>query len=110
MWVRAFLEENEDLGPATRQKLLGILTDPQKNALLQIELAAVVDCGEPFVKVTYTLEGDGQLVLECYEIISTVQAAFHAGHMPNVRAGVLLYNNQQQQAQPQLVAYVHSCV
>lgn len=45
-------------------KLLGILTDPQKNSLLQIELAAVVDGSKPFVKATYTLEGDGPLALE----------------------------------------------
>ena len=50
--VRPFLEENEDLSPATRRKLLGTLNDPQKYALLQIELAAVVDCGEPFLKAT----------------------------------------------------------
>ena len=62
--VKPFLEENEDLGPATQQKLLGILTDPQKYALLKIELAAVVDCGEPFVKATYALEGDGAVALE----------------------------------------------
>ena len=115
--VRPFLEEHEDLGPATRQKLLGIVTDPQRNVLLQIELAAVVDCGEPFVKATYTLEGDGPLVLECFEIISTIQAAIHAGHMPNVRAvvenlssGTTVQQSQQQQAQQQLVAYARSCV
>ena len=28
--LRPFLEENEDLGPATRQRLLGTLTDPKK--------------------------------------------------------------------------------
>jgi hypothetical protein len=113
--VRPFLEEHEDLGPATRQKLLGIVTDPQRNILLHIELAAVVDCGEPFVKATYTLEGDGPLVLECFEIISTIQAAIHAGHMPNVRvenlsSGTTVQQSRQQQAQQQLVAYAHSCV
>ena len=46
----------------------------------------VIDCGEPFVKATYTLEGDGPLVLECYEIITTVQEAIRVAHMPNVKA------------------------
>ena len=69
--VRPFL----DLSPTTRQKLLGTLTDPQKYALLQIELATV---DEQFVKATYILEDDGALALECYEIISTIQAAIHA--------------------------------
>ena len=57
--VQPFLEENDDLGPATRPKLLAILTNPQRKSLLQIELASVIDCGEPFVKATYTLEGMG---------------------------------------------------
>lgn len=98
--VRPFLDENEDLGTTTRQKLLGIFTDPQKIALFQIELAAVIDMGEPFVKATYTLEGDGPLALECFEIISTIQAAIHAEHIPNVRTvveqtlpGVQAYSN-----------------
>ena len=53
--VRPFLEENEDLGPLEHLLFLN------KKALLQIELAAVAGCGEPFVKATYTLEGDGAL-------------------------------------------------
>ena len=57
-----FLEENPDLAPAIRRKLLGILQDSPKNSKLQLELAAVIDAGEPFVKATYTLEGDGALV------------------------------------------------
>ena len=80
--VQPFLEENDDLGPATRPKLLAVLTNPQRKSLLQIELASVIDCGEPFVKATYTLEGDGPLVLECYEIITTVQEAIRVAHMP----------------------------
>ncbi len=52
--------------------MLEILTDPQKLAFLQIELAAVIDLGETFVKATYRLEGDGALVFECYEIIKGI--------------------------------------
>ena len=61
-------------------------TDPNKKALLEIELAAVVDWGAPFVKATYALEGDGALAVECYEIVHTVRAAIHAAHTPNVQA------------------------
>ena len=39
----------------------------QKSQLLMIELAIVVDAGEPFIKATYFLEGDGPLVFSCYE-------------------------------------------
>ena len=31
-----------------------------------VELVVSVDTGEPFVKVTYKLEGDGALAHECY--------------------------------------------
>ena len=41
--------------------------NPTVKAYLQIELAAVVDAGEAFVKATYNLEGDDPLVLRCYD-------------------------------------------
>ena len=39
---------------------------------LKIELAAVVDWGELFVKATYNLEGDGPLAFTCYEAMQEV--------------------------------------
>ena len=36
-------------------KLKQILSDPVKNVQLKMELAVVIDAGEPFVKSTYTL-------------------------------------------------------
>lgn len=84
--IRLFLEANTDIGPATRPKLMSILDDPQKCALLQIELAATVDYGEPFVKACYFLEGDGPLALDCYETVERVKSAVHVAHVPNVRA------------------------
>ena len=57
--VLPFLEE---LAPSTCRKLLAILVDTQKSSKLQLELAAVIDAGEAFVKATYKLEGDGPLV------------------------------------------------
>ena len=41
------------LATAYRQKLLAFLQDPQKAALLRIELASIIDWGEVFVKATY---------------------------------------------------------
>lgn len=49
--ILPFLQEN-DLSPSYRKKALAIFEDNQKNVLLQIELAVVVDAGEPFVKAT----------------------------------------------------------
>ena len=48
--ILPFLERNVDLSPVSRNKLLAILQNVQKSKLLNIELAAVVDYGEPFVK------------------------------------------------------------
>jgi len=44
---------------------------------LQIELPVNIDAGEPFVKATYSLKGDGHLTLRCYEILDDVS------HLPN---------------------------
>ena len=60
--VKGVLDDNGDIGLATRTKLLEILNDPTKTAILQIELAAIIDAGAPLVKATYNLEGDGPLV------------------------------------------------
>ncbi len=46
----------------------------------------MVDAGEAFVKATYNLEGDGPLVLKCFEILSTLTASIQVGHYPNVQA------------------------
>ncbi len=51
--LKSFLDSNEDIGPATHPKLLAVLNNSQQLALLRIELAATIDCGEPFVKACY---------------------------------------------------------
>ena len=77
----------EDLGSATTAaKLLAYFTNPEKKALLEVELATIIDWGKPFVTATYSLEGDGPLELECYERIETVKAAIHTAHTPNLDA------------------------
>ena len=64
--------KSSDVSPTTRTKLLSFFSDSSKKANLQIELAAIVDYGEPFVTATYKLEGDGPLALECYVVVKTV--------------------------------------
>ena len=54
-----FLNANADIGPSLRTKLLEILNNHSSLSQLKIELAAVVDIGEQFVKATYNLDGDG---------------------------------------------------
>ena len=41
--TRILNQEGGDFSPAGRGKILGILGDPQKKVILQIELAVVVD-------------------------------------------------------------------
>ena len=43
-----------------------MLQDSQKLVTLKIELAAIVDWGEPFIKATYNLKGDGPLAFTCF--------------------------------------------
>lgn len=83
-FIKWFLRK-EDVGSnATRLNLLGFLTDVKKKTKLQLELAAVIDWGHPFVKVN--LEGDRPLAEDCYETIETVRAEIHSFHTPNVQA------------------------
>ena len=49
-------------------------------------MAATVDWGEPFVKACYVLEGDGPLVLKCYEVIERVRLSVLTENIPSVRA------------------------
>ena len=71
---------------ATRGRLLGFFSDASRKVILQVQLAAIVDYGEPFVKGTYNLEGDGSLALRCYEIVDTIRASIHTANTPNVLA------------------------
>ncbi len=82
--IESFLTSDEDLSTATRTKHLAIMNDASKKALLKVEMAVVVDAGEPVVKATYRLEGDGPLALECYEIISTTIEGVRVANYPNV--------------------------
>ena len=104
-----FLANHVDIGPASRPKLLEILQDPYKSALLQIELAAVVDLGEVIVKATYQLESDGALVFECYEVIRSIIATIHTAHYPNVQAIAHKVSSDNTTNQ-QWINYAYSCL
>lgn len=82
--IRSFLDD-KDL-PPTRLKLLEIMDDPPSLRKLKIELAITIDAGEPFVKSTYKLEGDGALVFNTYEEISSLHATIASEYYPNVSA------------------------
>ena len=105
--IHAFLQDAEL--PPSRLKMLAILDNPPEYRKLQIELAVTVDAGEPFVKSTYRLEGDGPLALIAYEEISTVRAAVTTEHYPNVVA-VSNKLTTVPAARNQLISYAKACV
>ena len=108
--VLPFLQEQTELSPATRKKLLQILADPIKNSRLQVELAAVIDAGEPFVKATYVLEGDGPLALSCYEVVATLLAGIHVQHYPNLLAIAQTISNGHPALKQQWIDYGKACI
>ena len=108
--IEPFLTSHEDLAPATRQKLLRILCDVTSVAKPKMELAVVVDVGEPFVKATYALEGDGPLAFQCYEIVTAVQISITTAHYPNVNAIALANASGDLVSKQQWMDYALSCV
>ena len=60
--IASFVQSNEEFSHTTRSKLIALLNDPTKRALLKVELAVIVYFGHQFVTTTYNLEGDGPLV------------------------------------------------
>ena len=108
--VEMLLKCHEDLAPATQRKLLGIISDPQKYTDLKIELAATIDVGEPFVKATYSLEGDGPLVLQCYEVVSSVNTSIESAHYPNLNAVPLAIAPNDPITKQKLVEHGLHCV
>lgn len=76
----------EDARGATLRQIDEMLSDPQANAQLRVELAATVDAGKPMVESTYILEGDGTLAWKCYEQLLYIQNSINTAHFPNVTA------------------------
>lgn len=74
-----------------------------------IELAVIVDVGEPFVKACYNLEGDGALAPLCYEILLSVRASVH---WPNTQAVAwrLAQKFHTPGLEQQLMTHALSCV
>ena len=75
-----------DVGAAaTHSQLLNIVQDAHESQVLHLELAAVINAGQHFVKATYQLEEDG-LILQAYEEIAKVRAVIWSAHYPTVAA------------------------
>ena len=48
--ILSMVQQNQDIGPSLRQKLLDTSINPNSLSLLKIEMAVVADVGEHFVK------------------------------------------------------------
>lgn len=108
--IKPFLESNAEVGPSIRPKLLGMISDNQTLARLKMELTTIVDVGEKFVKSTYNLEGDGPLVLKCFEEIETLQISLQTGHNPNMQAIARTLGPGNPSIQQQWIQYGMNCV
>ena len=84
--LQRFLDENEDVSPKTMDHLRVILADPDRSKHLELELAALIDVGQHFVKATYRLEGDGPLVFSTFRSLQELLTACNVAHHPNIQA------------------------
>lgn len=86
--VQRFIDDmvREKVAPQTSRQLADFFANLNKVISLKLELAALIDVGEVFVKATYVLEGDGPLVLSCFETLQGVCNACQNVHLPNVHA------------------------
>ena len=106
--VPVFLRSG-DLPPATTGKLLKILDDESACRKLKMEISVTVDAMEPFVKATYSLEGDGPLALVAYQQISLLYSHVSLEHYPNVDAVTKLLASGNSTHEKQLIAYAKAC-
>ena len=79
--ISTFLN-NDDMPVATTSKLLEILHDPANCRKLEMEIAITANAMGPFVKATYTLEGDVALVLVAYKRVSMPYSVISTEHYP----------------------------
>ena len=106
----AGFKQNGDFAPATKAKMLNMLSDPQCSAQLKIELAAVIDAGKPLVQAMYVLEGDGPLVLQCYQEVNKVSSAFSVAYYPNVCAIAKALAARDPTKEQQVKSYASHCI
>ena len=59
--------------------------------------------------VTYSLEGDGPLVLSCYKLVQEVVASIKVENVPNLQA-VIVQISQHVAVQQQLKTYAKQCI
>jgi len=106
--VPQFLQSAE-LPITTTAKLLRIIDDQPTYRKFKVELATTVDAMQPFVKATYSLEGDGPLALQAYQIVSSLYNHISLQHYPNLGAVAHQLSQGSVTRENQLVAYGNAC-
>ena len=84
--LQPLLDNNQVLSPKTMDCLRVMIKDPVRREHLQLELAAMMDIGQHFIKATYFLEGDGPLFFCTYRRLHELLEACNADHFPNIHA------------------------
>lgn len=107
--VVSFITTSDDISPANKSKLLELLSNPTQAGKLQMELAITIDVGEPFVKATYNLEGDGPLALSAYEHISFLDSFAPTVHYPNTATVARKFSYGNALICQQMYNYAVSC-
>ena len=108
--LESFLQRNEDTAPATRAISFCLSFLTSRENYLSILSLQPPDFGEPFVKATYNLEGDGPLALKYFEIVDAVSAGIQVAHAPNVEAIALVVSQRAPLVKQQLIDYAKRCV
>ena len=108
--VDTFLQSNDEFSSATRSRLIIVLSDPQKIALLKVKLAVTVDFGHQFFTTMYNLEGDRSLVFQCYENVSALTASVNIANFPNLNAVAKELSAGNAVIEQQLTAYGKTCI
>ena len=78
-----------------------------------VEMAITVDAGKIFVQTTYNLEGDGPLILNCFEKLEAVSQSIQVRHYPNTKAIIAHLTSgtgQPPHMAQQWLQYGESCV
>ena len=108
--IEPFLRSADDFSGNTRARLLEYFDNPVKLQSLKVKLAAIVDAGKPFVEATYKLESDGPVVLECFDIISSLSITTKMEHYPNLHAVVESIARGKNDAQLKWMRHARECI
>ena len=83
--MEPFLQDLEAC-PAARQHILDVLHNEHQHKHLCMELAITIDAGLPFVEKTYSMEGDGEIIVETYENLQQLATSAALKNVPNAKA------------------------